>query len=278
NCVLLIANFCVLLFTDHKNLWREVAEANNRQNSMSAAALRANDEIQVNLENEFKDLKVFYERQEGAFENISRDNRERFEEEYLNSIKEPIYIDTLAQAIVCASDLALSYANRTSEIFENLKLYEKVFSNKNLHNIRFLVFAHNIRRVIEYAIRNAIPGNATKIYADFKGNKYRDLFTRLILKVIIKNKETEEYLEEYGNVVLSGKGKMTSNLIEILRKIIKSPDSPILRKATEIYRNYNRNVEKFIWEKQDNQELLNSICNKLRLTNIDIFDKVVNDL
>lgn len=266
-----------IVATTDVNLWREVAEANNRQNAMSAAALRANDEIQIKLENEFKDFKIFYERQEGAFENISRDNREKFEDEYSNSSKEPIYIDTLAQVIVCASDLVLSYVNRASEVFENPKLYEKVFSNKNLYNIRFLVFAHNVRRVIEYAIRNAVPGNAKKIYADFKGNKYRDLFTRLVLKVIIKNKWTEDYLEQYGDFVLTGQGKIAANLIDELRQIIKSPDSPVLQKVTEIYRNYNSELEKFVWEKQDNQELLNLISSKLRLTNIDVFEKVAND-
>lgn len=264
--------------TTDKDLWRDVAEANNRQNSMTAAALRANDEIQIHLENEFKDLKIFYERQEGAFENISRDDREKFEEEYSNLITKPIYIEYLAQTIVCASDLPLSYATRANNIFESNNLYSKVFSNKNLYNLRFLILAHNIRRVIEYAIRNAIPGNASKIYADFKGSKYRDLFTRLVLKIILKNRWTEDYIEEYGNIVLSGKGKMASNLIEKLRQIIKSSDNPILQKISEIYRSYNADSEKYVWEKQDNQELHNIITNKLRLNNIDIFDKVQEEL
>ena len=264
--------------TTDKELWREVAEANNRQNSMSAAALRANDEIQIHLENEFKDLKIFYERQEGAFENMSRDNREKFEEEYSNSIKEPIYIDTLAQTIVCVSELALSYSTRVNEVFESKKLYDKIFSNKNLYNLRFLILAHNIRRVIEYAIRNAIPGNASKIYADFRGIKYRDLFTRLVIKVIFKNKWTEQYIEEYGNFVLSGQGKLASDLIDELRQIIKSTDTPVLQKTSEIYRTYNNVSEKYIWEKQDNQELLNIITTKLRLSNVDVFDKVTNEI
>jgi hypothetical protein len=267
-----------IVATNDKELWREVAEANNRQNSMSAAALRANDEIQIHLENEFKDLKIFYERQEGAFENISRDNREKFEEEYCNSIKEPIYIDTLAQTIVCASELALSYSTRVNEVFESKKLYDKVFSNKNLYNLRFLILAHNIRRVVEYAIRNAIPGNASKIYADFRGVKYRELFTRLVLKVILKNKWADDYIEGYGNIVLSGQGKIAGNLVEELRQIIKSSDSPILQKTSEIYRRYNEYSEKYVWEKQDNQEMYNIITTKLRLNNVDVLEKVANEL
>ncbi len=46
----------------------------------------------------------------------------------------------------------------------------------------------------------------------------------------------------------------------------------------EIYRTYNSDLEKHVWEKQDNQELLNAITSKLRLTNIDVFERVANDL
>lgn len=261
-----------IVSTNDAELWREVAEANNRQNSMSPAALRANDEVQINLENDFKDMKVFYERQEAAFENISRVDRDKFEELYSNSLKEPIYIDTLAQTIICASDLALSYATRANEIFESQKLYAKVFSMAHLNNLNFLIFAHNVRRVVEYAVRNAIPGNATKIYADFKPAKYRDLFTRLVLKVIIKNKELEEYIEEYGHQVISGQGTMAKNLIEELRGVIKSSDHPILQKVCDVYRVYDKDSEQYSWVKQDNPELHTIVTNKLRLNNVNIFE------
>lgn len=142
-----------IVATNEKELWREVAEANNRQNSMSAAALRANDEIQITLENRFKDLGIFYERQEGTFENLIREGKEKFTEKYYNSTKEPIYIDSLAQVLVCCSEMPLAYASRVSEIFESKKLYDKVFSGKNLQHIQFLVLAHNLRRVMEYAVR-----------------------------------------------------------------------------------------------------------------------------
>lgn len=267
-----------IVATRDNELWREVAEANNRQNSMSASALRANDEIQISLENDFKDFKIFYERQEASFENFSRVDRDKFDELYYNSPKEPIYIDSLASTIVCASDLAISYATRTNEIFESHKLYLKVFSNKNLYSLPFLVLAHNIKRVIHLAIDKAVPGNATKIYADFRGSKYRDLFTRLVLKVIIKNKWINEYVEYYGGTVLTGQGKVASNLVEELKKIIKSTDFPILQRTSEIYRTYDNNAEKYVWQKQDSQELQTIITTKLRLNNIDIFERLNTDI
>lgn len=254
-------------------LWREVAEANNRQNSMTAAALRANDEIQIKLENGFKDLKIFYERQESAFDNISRgDDRDNFEEKYANSTKESISIESLAQTIVCSSDMALSYATRQNEIFESHKLYLKVFSNAYLENLPYLVFAHNVRRVMEYAINNAIPENSQK-YADLKGYKYRDLFTRLILKVIWKNNRTD-LIEEYCGEVINARGILAKNLKEELRRIIKSQDTPILQLVGEFY----WDSEKLTWKKQGNQELHTIITNKLKLSNVDIFRRVAEEL
>jgi hypothetical protein len=42
-----------------KTFGEKLQRQTNRQNSMTAAALRANDEIQIHLENHFKDLKIF---------------------------------------------------------------------------------------------------------------------------------------------------------------------------------------------------------------------------
>lgn len=263
-----------IVATDEKELWREVAEANNRQNSMSAAALRANDEIQITLENRFKDAGIFYERQEGAFENLMREAKEKFTEKYFNSTKEPIYIDTLAQVLVCCSEMPLAYISRVSEIFESKKLYDKVFSGKNLQHIQFLVLAHNLRRVMEYAVRNAVPGNATKIYADFKGSKYRDLFTRIVLKTIIKDGTLDHYLQNYGSTVLSGQGKAASELIDELRDVIKSTDTMILQKVTEVYRYYDDAAEKYYWSKQSNQELCDKVISKLKLSYVDVLESV----
>ena len=263
-----------IVATDEKELWREVAEANNRQNSMSAAALRANDEIQITLENRFKDACIFYERQEGAFENLMREGKEKFTKKYFNSTKEPIYIDSLAQVLVCCSEMPLAYTSRVSEIFESKKLYDKVFSGKNLQHIQFLVLAHNLRRVMEYAVRNAVPGNATKIYADFKGSKYRDLFTRIVLKTIIKDGTLDHYLQTYGSTVLSAQGKAASELIDELREVIKSADTMILQKVTEVYRYYDDAAEKYYWSKQSNQELCDKVISKLKLSYIDVLGSV----
>jgi hypothetical protein len=56
-----------VLRTKDEDLMRAVTINNNRQNTISYAALRANDPVQIRLEERFRKAKIFYERQEGAY-------------------------------------------------------------------------------------------------------------------------------------------------------------------------------------------------------------------
>ena len=63
---------------------------NNRQNPVKAWALRANDLIQLELEDKFRnDLHIFYERQENSFHNLTDDDLERMEIEQQKAIETP---------------------------------------------------------------------------------------------------------------------------------------------------------------------------------------------
>jgi hypothetical protein len=254
--------------TDDETLWREVSESNNRQNAMKASALRANDPIQIELENRFRDMKIFYERQEQAFENISRSDFEQIEEVFAHSVKEPITIESLAQAIVCASNLSLAYASKQSDIFEQSNIYQRVFSEKHLRNLTFLVFAHNVRKVIDLAAEHAIPENTRK-YEGFRPKRYRDLLTRLTLLCLVKNYEEETHLM-HGEEVVSRRGKLAADLVEVLRGVLKSSGNPILKTVGDIY----WSERKLQWMAQTDTDLLKICMKKLRIQNVDIFEEV----
>lgn len=254
--------------TDDETLWREVSEANNRQNSMKASALRANDPIQIELENRFKDMRIFYERQEQAFENISRSDYDQIEEEFSQSTKEPITIESLAQAIVCASSLPLAYASKQSDIFEQANIYQRVFAEKHLKNLTFLVFSHNVRKVIDLAAEHAIPENTQKFYG-FRPKRYRDLLTRLALLCLVRYWNEETHLA-YGEEVVSRRGKPGSDLVEFLRGILKSTTHPILKIIGDIY----WSGKKHQWMTQTDTDLLKICMKKLRIQNIEIFPSV----
>lgn len=254
--------------TQEDKLWREVAESNNRQNSMKSSALRANDNIQIELENRFKDIKIFYQRQDKAFENISRSDYELIEEVFSNSPKEPITIETLAQTIIDISELPLSYATRYNDIFESHSLYEKVFSSKFLKNLSFLVFSHNVRWVMDLAIKKAISSKKKK-FEKFSFKKFRDLFTRMYLKAILKHKNYD-LIDEYGKDVLTRKGKLSQNLQEEIRKTINSHHIPIVKLVGDYY----WNSKNYTWSKQDDNELLKKLERKLKFDNTNIVEIV----
>lgn len=253
-----------IISTNHNDLWREVAESNNRQNSMKASALRANDEIQIDLENDFKDLGIFYQRQESAFENISRSNSELIEKFYFNSLRIPITIESLAQTIICGSDIPLSYATRQNDVFESQNLYSKVFSKRRLKNLKLLIFIHNVRGIIDLALDKAIPANTYK-YENFKVKSFRDLFTRLVMKSILK-KNNIKIIDNFGEETVGRRGTLAGNLVEEIRKIIRSNSVPIL----QVIGNNYWNEKSGSWHKQDDHELLNHVTNKLKLSQIEV--------
>jgi len=69
-----------ILDTRDDELVRTVTVNNNRQNAISYAALRANDPVQLLLQERFAKADIFYERQEGAFANVENTNPEVLEE------------------------------------------------------------------------------------------------------------------------------------------------------------------------------------------------------
>ena len=78
---------------------RQVTVNTNRQNAMSSAALRANDDVQLSLQERFRAARIFYERQEGAFDSVQDSNPEFLEEEYENSLGRRINVVDLARSL-----------------------------------------------------------------------------------------------------------------------------------------------------------------------------------
>jgi hypothetical protein len=101
---------------------------NNRQNPVKPWALRANDMIQLELADKFKnDLQIYYQRQENAFHNLTDDDLERMEIEQQKAIE----LRLLASTFLIA-DGEVDKASRLAEIFEDDKAYLAVFGKSRL--------------------------------------------------------------------------------------------------------------------------------------------------
>ena len=92
-----------IIETASDELLRAITVNNNRQNSMSPSALRSNDPVQIRLEQRFKNRQMFYQRQEGAFDNFWAMQPELLEDEYENTRGTWIDIRELARSIAAAS-------------------------------------------------------------------------------------------------------------------------------------------------------------------------------
>ncbi len=106
---------------------RTVAVGANRQTEMRASAFWAHDPVQLDLERRFARKRVFYERQEGAWDEISRSDRNRADE-YTGGV---VRIEELARAIAAADGtVTLGYAKSPKRIFDVETVYKKVFKDK----------------------------------------------------------------------------------------------------------------------------------------------------
>src|SRR5260370_26765061 len=95
----------------------EIFSNNNRQNPVKPWALRANDMIQLQLADKFQqDLKIYYERQENAFHNLTDEDLERMEIEQQKAIELRCVASTFL-----ISDGEVDKASRLPEIFDDDK-------------------------------------------------------------------------------------------------------------------------------------------------------------
>ncbi len=112
----------------NSDFFTNVTICNNRQNPVEPWDLRANDRIQCDLEDKFREeAKVFYSRQENAFENMSEDELESMGVDGSNDIR----IRPLAQTFLAAQG-EIGRMSKLPDVFEVQKQYEETFRKSYL--------------------------------------------------------------------------------------------------------------------------------------------------
>jgi hypothetical protein len=145
-----------VLVTRDEELVRDVTVSNNRQNAIRPSAFHANDQTQLILAERFREeLKIYYERQEAAFQNLKKTNPRFAEENYGNSFEKPLLMEELGVAIATASlRPALSVASKVSDVFED-PVYGTVFDAEKLTHLRLLVFLRNLLVVMPLVLKTS---------------------------------------------------------------------------------------------------------------------------
>ena len=192
--------------TRDEELVRIITVNNNRQNSITPAALRANDPIQLKLEDKFRRRRLFYERQEGALAQITDTNPEILYEEYENSNDSAIYITDLARSIAASQGVnGLNYATHPNEIFENNNIYNRIFNEHTLQSITFLTFLQNLHDIIFLVLKKDLSLEKQSTEGPSPSRiGYHAL--ALLIRYLAKNKRTE-IISRFGHKRLSKKDK-----------------------------------------------------------------------
>jgi predicted CoA-substrate-specific enzyme activase len=165
---------------------------NNRQNPVAPWNLHANDMIQLELQDKFRDdLQIFYERQEKAFENLS----EEALEDIGVSARKAIELVKLTQTFLVVDGEIDKWA-RMRQVFENDSNYDQVFNQNRLTaDSRKILLCYKV----QFRLRRLMDD-----ILDKGPNKYgyltraRPLLWALICQGILNDKELETYAEAYG--------------------------------------------------------------------------------
>ncbi len=162
---------------------------NNRQNPVEPWNLHANDMIQLQLQDKFReDLGIFYERQENAFQNID------MEEEGISEAK-AIELVKLAQTFLI-TDGNIQRLSNMRQAFEDDNIYSQVFNEKRLKaDTRAIVLCYKTQFRLNRLINNILDKGSNKYaYAP----KARLLLWALLCQGILNDDNIQYYSDEYG--------------------------------------------------------------------------------
>ncbi|MFN0198720.1 MAG: AIPR family protein [Planctomycetaceae bacterium] len=201
----------------------QVTICNNRQNSVAAWNLRANDEIQCDLHDRLKEqLGVFYARQENAFRNYSADELE--EMGYDSTVQKEMRIRPLAQSFLAIQG-EIARMSQLPEVFENQRQYEDTFRVSYLHcDARKIVLAYKVGLVLKDPIQKLEEVATQKVR--YAIPKARNLIWALVIQALFNDPRLPDLLDQFGTGL-----KKEMAFREHLRKLASSKLLPILREV-----------------------------------------------
>lgn len=201
-----------------------VTICNNRQNRVEPWNLRANDNVQLELQDKFREeLKVFYSRQEKAFENLTDDDLEDLGLD--PEIGKAIEIKYLAQTFLAAQG-EVDKMSRMPEVFENKNIYENTFRRSYLNSdARAMLLAYKIRFRIGRIVNEIIYKGENK-YRYM--NRARNLVWALLIQGFLNDSEVEWLKEQYGHDFY-----LRADFGDYFKRLASTKVRPILAVATK---------------------------------------------
>ncbi len=166
---------------------------NNRQNPVEPWNLHANDLIQLELQDKFQtDLKIYYERQENAFDQLSTEDLAEYG---INEESKAIQMLKLTQTFLL-TDGHISRLSEMRRVFEDDKVYEHVFRQSRLKaDSRHILLCYKVQFRLRKLAQEIEQKGQTKYYFIHRS---RYLLWALICQSILNDEDKlESYAESY---------------------------------------------------------------------------------
>jgi hypothetical protein len=183
---------CKIITEAKPDFFVTVTVNNNRQNPVLPWNLRANDLIQLQLQEKFQqELGIYYERQENAFSNLTQEDLDELE------ILENKAVQLLKLAYTyLAADGAIDRMTRMRDVFEDDKSYEQVFSPSRLRaDLRKVVLCYKVQFRLNRIVQE-IRTKGQKKYAYMR--RARNLLWALLCQAMLNDERLEVYAERFG--------------------------------------------------------------------------------
>lgn len=170
-----------------------VTICNNRQNPVEPWNLRANDLIQLEFQDKFRnELGLYYERQEGAFEHLSEDD---LDDLGIESSNKAIQIKKLAQTFMAVQG-EIDKMSRLRQIFENETIYRNTFRSSYLKaDTNKLILAYKAQLRSNMVVRDIMEKYPNKY---FYLNRAKNLIWSLIVQGILNDENIDKMRDEWG--------------------------------------------------------------------------------
>jgi hypothetical protein len=169
----------------------------NRQNPVEPANLRASDQIQLELQDKFRDELngLLYERQESLFASLSEE--EMIEQGFDPNQNRAIEIKQLAKTFLAAQG-EVDRMSRLNEVFETESQYRGCFAEKYLRtDARRILLAYKIRFRLRKVAREI--DNAAKGYWYVPNAK--NLLWALLVQGVLNHPKLPTWVEMYGTTL-----------------------------------------------------------------------------
>lgn len=185
----------IITQTDQKFVTR-VTVNNNRQNPVEPWNLHANDLIQLELQDKFRlDLKLYYERQENAFDQLSPEDLDDF------GIKEDsraIQMLKLTQTFLLTDGL-ISRLSDMRRIFEDDRVYEQVFRQGRLKaDSRLILLCYKVQFNLRKFAREIEQKGQNK-YAFI--HRSRNLLWALLCQGLLNHDNLDSLADAHGTTM-----------------------------------------------------------------------------